>query len=75
MYFGGWDNPGQTHDNIYRAECPVLGSCQGAALLLDSAALGFEHLNDPSVLLLWPRPNLGGNSKSENSLMGDGLVV
>ena len=52
MYFGGWYEAGQTHDNIYRSECPTIGTCQSAALLLDAAALGFEHLNDPSVIQL-----------------------
>ena len=51
IYFGGWYQSDQTHDVIYRAECPTLGGCAGAALLLDSVALGFEHLNDPSVIL------------------------
>ena len=36
MYFGGWYDQAQTHDNIYRAECPTLGTCQPAALLLDA---------------------------------------
>ncbi len=53
MYFGGWYVAGQIHDNIYRAECPnMIGHCDAAALLLDSQALGFEHLNDPSVLAM-----------------------
>jgi len=53
MYFGGWYRSNQVHDNIYRSECrSPLQKCEAAASLLDSQALGFAHLNDPSVLLL-----------------------
>lgn len=51
MFFGGWETPGQVNDKIYRAECHQdLGACDPPALMLDSVALGFQHLNDPSVI-------------------------
>ena len=61
MYFGGWDTGGMTHDAIYRADCPepswngsawVSGACSNAVKVLDAASLGFDALNDPSVVAM-----------------------
>lgn len=53
MYYGGWEQAGQLHDNIYRAECHgAVTACDAGALIIDSAAEGFEHLNDPALVTL-----------------------
>ena len=53
MYFGGWVEASQAHDHIYRAECQgPMGPCQAPVKVIDSVALGFQHLNDPSVIQL-----------------------
>jgi hypothetical protein len=52
LYFGGWLNASQTHDNIYVADCPfAAGSCTNRRTVIDSVAQGFEHLNDPTIVL------------------------
>lgn len=52
MYFGGWRDAGQRHDNIYVSDCPdVERACSNVRTVLDSRALGFEHLNDPSIVI------------------------
>ncbi|CAN5924337.1 hypothetical protein BH11MYX4_BH11MYX4_38710 [soil metagenome] len=52
MYFGGWRDAGQRHDNIYVSDCPdVERACGNVRKVLDSQALGFEHLNDPSIVI------------------------
>jgi len=51
MYFGGWLNQGQVHDDIYRAECNAAGtSCSNLQTVISSEKNGFEHLNDPSIV-------------------------
>jgi len=65
MYFGGWMQPNQVHDKIYRATClnPPL-PCGSVQLVLDSPNISlpvslcgglspctFKHLNDPIVIL------------------------
>ncbi len=51
LYFGGWMNQGQTHDNIYRAQCGNLGdNCSGVQTVIDSFSRGLEHFNDPTIV-------------------------
>ncbi len=51
VYFGGWVENGQTHDNIYRMKCGNLGDgCTDLVKVLDGMAHGFDHINDPSII-------------------------
>lgn len=50
LYYGGWIQTGQVHDDIYRSTCITYDSCGTPQTVLDSAALGFEHLNDPAIV-------------------------
>lgn len=51
LYFGGWTQQNQVHDNIYRTDCQSpSGPCTNTQTVLDSKALGFGHLNDPSIV-------------------------
>ncbi len=53
MYFGGWLDNGQTHDNIYVASCGDRKQpCSNPRVVLNAAALHYEHLNDPAVIRL-----------------------
>jgi len=53
MYFGGWLASGQINDNIYRSECHNgVGACDSPALIFDSAKLGFQALNDPTIVTM-----------------------
>lgn len=53
MFFGGWYEAGQQQDSIYRAHCPQpLGPCTDVIKVVDPVALGYEHLNDPSLVKL-----------------------
>lgn len=57
LYFGGWKNSGETHDNIYVADCPYgSGACSNARAVIDAAANGFEHLNDPTIVRMSGNP-------------------
>jgi len=60
MYFGGWMNKGQRHDNIYVADCSEDGStCSNIRTVIDATAKGFNHLNDPSIVRLVDSNNTG----------------
>lgn len=51
VYFGGWLNDGEVHDNIYRAVCDAdLMSCGTPEVVLEAQDYGFDHLNDPTVV-------------------------
>lgn len=53
LYFGGWMLSSQVHDNIYRATCNrELTQCSDIVTVLDAQKLGFEHLNDPSLVTM-----------------------
>jgi hypothetical protein len=52
MYFGGWANVSDRNDGIYLTDCfqsPT--QCFHIRKVIDAKSLGFEHLNDPSVVL------------------------
>ena len=60
MYFGGWMNKGQRHDDIYIADCSWDGSsCSNVRTVIDATAKGFNHLNDPSIIRLIDSTNTG----------------
>lgn len=57
MYFGGWQDQDQTHDKIYRSDCPTADHCdfEQAVVFLESGAwtdrpAGTVHVNDPSIV-------------------------
>lgn len=52
MYFGGWHEANQYHDAIYVADCyhPHM-PCINIKKVIDPVKYGFEHLNDPSIVL------------------------
>lgn len=51
LYFGGWADSGQVNDSIYRVVCDDDGtSCKSLEKVIDTAKLGFEHFNDPSIV-------------------------
>lgn len=51
VYFGGWLESGEVHDNIYRSICnDDLTSCGTPEVVLKAQDYGFDHLNDPSLV-------------------------
>lgn len=51
MYFGGWAQAGQTHDAIYRATCSNPYPCSSVVKVIDPQSNGFNHINDPTIVL------------------------
>ena len=57
MYFGGWYQRGQIHDDIYVADCTIENTgpkCTNVRESLDAVAYGFDHINDPNVIKVTP---------------------